>query len=84
MSDYNDLVRHMKAKPSTAIIQFPSGRYGFVGSVPAALCHPSPTSIYHVMTSNAYDTAKEAIEALLSVGVTRFQVPGGAWYEAQS
>jgi hypothetical protein len=51
-----------KAKYQLSIIQYPSGRFGFVGSVPADLCEEKP---YHLggtcMKSKVYET-KEAAE----------------------
>jgi hypothetical protein len=37
MSDYNALVAFMNAERSTAILKYPSGRFGVVGSVPVEL-----------------------------------------------
>ena len=48
-------------KMQLAIIQYPSGRFGFVGSVPAALCVEKK---YHlggtIMASKVYNTREEA------------------------
>lgn len=46
------------------IIQFPSGRYGFVGSIPAALGHEVPADKSAVMGGRAYRNAKGEIVEL--------------------
>jgi len=49
------------------VIQFPSGRWGFVGNVSEELCHKSTKGFYETMVSNSYDTEKEAKEALSKI-----------------
>ena len=62
----NALYQHEK---STAILRYPTGRYGLVGSVPVAL------------NSRVWETEHEAITALLAYGCTRFQLADCSWYD---
>ena len=60
------------ARFGLAILRYPSGRYGFVGSVPAALA------------DQVYQTEEAAIEAVLAIGITRFQRADCSWYTVAS
>lgn len=52
----------------TFIIQYPSGRWGFVGNVPNELCHPQGKGFYaNELTSNVYETKEEAEQALIKL-----------------
>lgn len=62
---------------STAILRHPSGRYGIVGSVPAELTEMRRG----VAQSRVWDTEEAAIEALLSIGCTKFQRADCSWYQ---
>ena len=69
---------------STAILRYPSGRYGLVGSIPYALTEPSTHGTPHippVRASLVWDTENEAIRALLALGITRFQLADCSWYQ---
>ena len=66
------------ARFGLAILRYPSGRYGFVGSVPAALVHPDTTQ------SLVYQTEADAIQAILALGIPRFQRADSSWYEVAS
>ncbi len=81
MSDYNDLCKLKSHKLSTVIQQYPSGRFGLVGSMPAELCEKRTNSIgqeYH--TSKTFDTEQSVIDALLNIGITNFQLANCKWY----
>jgi len=82
MSDWNDLVRHTKAKLSTSIIKYPSGRYGLVGSMPIELTRETQNSIGQTIhDSMIWDTEQDTITALLNIGITRFQLSDCTWYK---
>jgi hypothetical protein len=83
MSDYNDLVRLINTKLSTAIQKYPTGIYGIVGSVPVELTHEKESGYSIIRVSNTYPSEQAAIDALLSVGVTKFQLSDCSWYGGQ-
>ena len=58
-----------KGSYSTAILRTPKGDFGLVGSVPAALC------------DRYWKTEQEVIDALLGIGIKRFQLANCEWYE---
>jgi len=66
---------------STAILKCPSGRYTIVGSVPYALSHTKPGKFGPVQVPNVYDTEQEVIDALLGIGITKFQLADCSWYQ---
>ena len=80
MSDHNDMVQLLRAKLSTAITKYPTGRYGIVGSIPLALTHVRQSGFSEIRASNVWDTEAEVIAALLSVGVSEFQLSDCRWY----
>jgi hypothetical protein len=65
---------------STAILHYPSGRYGLVGSVPAALAWR--TAENGIRYPRTWDTEHEVIRALLAIGITHFQRADCSWYQA--
>ena len=72
------------AKLATAILKCPTGKFTLVGSVPRALCHPIPKSLtLGAMSANTYETENEAIDALLAIGITRFQLSDCSWYQVE-
>ena len=72
-----------KARMSTAILRYPSGRYGLVGSVPAQLTKPQERCLTPgARVSMAWNTEQEAINALLSIGINKFQLSNCSWYQA--
>ena len=88
MSDYNDLVRLVNAKLSTVIQKYSmncklAGKYGIVGSIPIELTHTRRSGYSTIRVSNVYDTEQEVIDALLSVGYTKFQLSDCSWYEGE-
>ena len=60
---------------STAVLRYPSGKYGVCGSVPIELCKEN-------QSSKVWDTEQEVIDALLSIGMTHFQKADCTWYDA--
>ena len=82
MSDYNSLVAFMNHKMSTAIIKYPTGKYGIVGSVPIELTIEKTGSWgMPYRDSITYETEKDVINALLGIGMTRFQLSNCNWYD---
>jgi len=70
-------------KYSTAVHRYPSGRFGIVGSVPAELTEPqrSGTPQYPpVRVSKVWDTEEQVIQALLGIGISKFQLADCSWY----
>jgi hypothetical protein len=72
-----------KRKLSTAILRYPTGRYGLVGSMPIELTVEvkHPLSWPPPRESLVWDTEQEAIDALLSIGITEFQLSNCQWYQ---
>jgi hypothetical protein len=69
---------------STAILRYPTGRYGLVGSIPFELSEENPRALSPgSRRSLVWDTEQQAIEALLAIGVTRFQRADCSWYEPE-
>ena len=67
---------------STAILRYPSGRYGLVGSVPEELAwQPAAGSL---RVPRTWDTENEVIRALLAEGITHFQLADCSWYQEES
>ena len=83
MSDYHDLIRFSNAKLSTAIQKYPTGKYGIVGSIPFELTRTRRSGYSTIRVSNVYGTEQEVIDALLSVGYTKFQLSDCTWYEGE-
>ena len=67
---------------STAILQYSTGRFGIVGSVPYELSEPVKNSVtLGARNSKVYGTEQEVIDALLSIGITHFQKANTEWYD---
>jgi len=67
---------------STAIQKYPSGRYGIVGSIPGDLTEPDPKAFSPGQRkSKVWDTEQDVIDALLAIGVTKFQLADCSWYQ---
>lgn len=65
----------------TAILRYPSGRFGLVGAIPVELSEPNPQAYTPGQRrSKSWPTEAEAIAALLAIGVTRFQLDDCSWY----
>ena len=65
----------------TAIMKYPSGRYGIVGSIPVELTHEVRSGYSMVKVSNVWNTEQEVIQALRDIGKTRFQRADYTWYQ---
>jgi hypothetical protein len=66
---------------STAISKYPSGRYGIVGSIPYELSEPLERAFTPGQRrSKVWETEQEVIDALLAIGVTKFQRADCSWY----
>lgn len=63
---------------ATAILKYPTGRFGIVGSVPGELTEDRGRG----RVSKVWDTEQEVIDALLSIGCTKFQRADCSWYES--
>lgn len=75
--------RLFSGRMSTAILKYPSGRFGLVGSIPGELTVPDDRSYTPgARKSIAWDTEQAVIDALLGIGVTRFQLSDCSWYVA--
>ena len=61
---------------STAILKYPSGRFGLVGSVPAELTEDRGRGV----VSKVWATEQDAVDALLSIGCRKFQLSDCSWY----
>jgi hypothetical protein len=68
------LGQFLSANYATGITRYPNGRYGLVGSVPAALAYDGDGR------TRTWATEQEVIDALLGIGLTRFQRADCSWY----
>jgi len=81
MNEMSRFINH-KGKFSTAILSCPNGRFTLVGSVPAELTKPTPNSLTPgARDSMVWDTEQEVIDALLTIGIDRFQLSNCKWYQ---
>ena len=80
MSDWNDLIRLQRGSISTAILLCPTGKYTLVGSVPYELTEEYNSGYTTGRKSKIFKTEQEAVDALLSVGCTRFQLADCSWH----
>jgi hypothetical protein len=67
-------------KMSTAILCYPSGRYGIVGSVPMELTREVKSGFSTSRASQVWDTEQETIDALVAIGCDKFQRADCSWY----
>jgi len=84
MSDYNEMIQLLSSKLPTCITEYPNGRYGLTGSIPIELTmeSDSPYSV-GVRVSKVWDTEQEVIDALLEIGITKFQKADCTWYRKE-
>jgi len=67
---------------ATAILKYPSGRFGIVGSVPYELTEPNREALNPgTRKSKVWATEQEAIAALLEIGMTEFQLSDCSWHK---
>jgi hypothetical protein len=59
----------------TAIMKYPTGKYGLVGHIPGALYD------HERGRSKIWATEQEVIDALLAINVTKFQLADCSWYQ---
>lgn len=52
------------------LIKYPSGRFGWVGSVPVVLCNPEKN-----YNSIAYETITDAVKDATNKGITDYDLP---------
>lgn len=71
-----------KGSFSTAILKYPSGRFGIVGSIPYDLTEPAKNSLTPgLRKSKVWETEQDVIDALLSIGITHFQKSDCSWFD---
>ena len=63
---------------STAILKYPTGRYGIVGSIPV---HEATWDSAR-NNSKVWSTEAEVAAALRSIGITHFQLANCSWADA--
>ena len=80
MYEISDYIR-TKRQMSTVILKTPTGKYTLVGSVPIELTSPRPTmgNPDHRDTQ-IFETEEQAINALLQLDITKFQLSNCLWY----
>ena len=83
MSEMSRFLQAHSAGYSTAILRYPSGRFGIVGSIPVALTRERG-GMFHGRDSMVWATEQEVIDALLSIGVTRFQRADCSWFDTSA
>lgn len=66
---------------STAVSKYPSGRYGIVGSIPFELTVEKRGKFGPVRNSMVWETEQEVVDALLNIGVVKFQMADCSWFE---
>lgn len=71
----------MMENMSTCIQKYPNGKYGYVGSIPHELTKPYTSGFTQGRNSIVLDTEQEAIDKLLELGITEFQLPDCSWYK---
>lgn len=74
-----------KGPLSTAILRYPTGRYGLVGSVPAHLTEPQRHGTPQwppQRVSRVWESEQDVVDALLAIGLTHFQLADCSWYDA--
>jgi hypothetical protein len=72
-----------KRNYSTAILKYPSGKYGIVGSVPIELTRKVESGYQLIDVSKVWNTEQEVIDELLAIGVTKFQLADCSWYQPE-
>lgn len=86
MGEMARAMKMMSGGLPTAITKYPSGRYGLVGRIPGELTRPatSGTPQYPPLrVSMVWQTEQEVIDALVALGITKFQRADCSWYEAK-
>ena len=81
MSDYNELCKLVNTKLSTGITQYPTGKFGIVGSIPVSLTKSYTSGFTTGRTSKVWDNEQDVVTALLAAGVVNFQLSDCSWYK---
>ncbi len=58
------------------------GKYVLVGAIPIELTTEKTTMFGIQHSSKCFDTQQNVINALLKIGITRFQLDDCSWYQA--
>lgn len=82
MSEMQSAMALINAPKSTAILRYPSGRFGIVGSIPYELTKPRG-GLFPGRDSMVWKTEQEVIEALLGIGITKFQKADCSFYQLE-
>ena len=61
---------------TTAILKYPTGKYSLCGAVPVDLMTGVEKNYFPI-----WDTEQQAIDALISVGITTFQLSNCEFYK---
>ena len=80
MNEIQQSMKILQGDFSTSIQKYPSGKYGIVGSIPYELTKHRG-GLFPGRKSMVWDTEKEVIEALLKLGITKFQLADCSWYK---
>ena len=71
----------LTAKLPTVILPNPNGTYSLAGSIPLELTKQIRNPYGRDRVSQVWQTEQEVIDALLGVGITRFQLSDCSWYK---
>jgi len=67
--EYNNLVKFMSAPKATGVIQYPSKKWGIVGSIPVELTQIKTTKLgQEYRDSLVFETQEDAKKALVNLG----------------
>ena len=80
MSDYNGMLKLLNTKMPTAILKYPTGKYGICGSIPIELTEERNSSYETIRVSKIFNSEEDVIKALVSVGYETFQLSDCSWY----
>jgi hypothetical protein len=72
---------NLKKNFSTVIIDCPNGMFKLAGAIPPELTREVKSGFTVTRDSILFDTEDEAVEALLDLGITKFQLADCSWYE---
>ena len=82
-SEMGDALALLSAKLPTAIVRYPSGRYGIAGSIPIELTEEYG-GMFPGRSSKVWNTEREAMDALIALGCMRFQLADCSWHAARN
>ena len=81
MGELTSAIQLLHADFSTAILRYPTGRFGLVGNIPLELTRIRKGYFGDIRDSMVWDTEQEVIDALLAIGCTKFQLADCSWYK---